>query len=95
MIKVLCVLHENAGRRIPPFFGVFEMLKKIKGVVVGVVAGASAVPALAAGPDFATLTAAVDFGTAITAILLVMAGLAGVYIVMKGGSLILSKLRGG
>jgi hypothetical protein len=46
-------------------------------------------------PDFTTLTDSVDFSTAIAAILLVMAGLAGVYIVMKGGSLILSKLRGG
>lgn len=71
------------------------MLKKVKGVVVGVATGVSALPAFAAGPDFSTLTASVDFSTAIAAILLVMAGLAGVYIVMKGGSLILSKLRGG
>lgn len=49
----------------------------------------------ATGPDFSTLTAAVDYSTAIAAILLVMAGLAGVYIVMSGGSMILRKLRGG
>lgn len=69
------------------------MIKKIQGVVVATVA---AVPALsfAAAPDFTTLTASVDFSTATAAILLVMAGLAGVYIVMKGGALILSKLRG-
>ncbi|WP_263770047.1 hypothetical protein [Propionivibrio soli] len=49
----------------------------------------------ATGPDFTTLTAAVDYSTAIAAILVVMAGLAGVYIVMSGGSMILQKLRGG
>lgn len=49
----------------------------------------------AAAPDFSTLTDAVDYSTAITAILTVFAALAGVYIVMAGGSLILSKIRGG
>lgn len=71
------------------------MLTKIKGVVVAVVA---VVPAFAlaatTAPDFSTLTSAVDYSTAIAAILLVMAGLAGVYIVMSGGSMILQKLRG-
>ena len=70
------------------------MLKKIKGVVVGVAASAVALPVLAAGPDFTGLTSQIDWSTATAAILLVMGGLAGVYIVMKGGSLILSKLRG-
>ncbi len=49
----------------------------------------------AVAPDFSTLTDAVDYSTAITAILTVFAALAGVYIVMAGGSLILSKIRGG
>lgn len=66
-------------------------LKKIGGIVVATIATPFA---YAAGPDFTTLTAAADFGTAQAAILVVMAALAGVYIVMKGGSLILSKLRG-
>jgi hypothetical protein len=64
--------------------------------IAGVVTSAAVFPltCYAEAPDFSTLTDSVDFSTAITAILLVMAGLASVYIVMKGGSLILSKLRG-
>jgi len=49
----------------------------------------------AVGADFSSLTAAVDFGTAIAALLLVMAGLAGVYIVWTGGSLVIGKLKAG
>lgn len=51
--------------------------------------------AMALPPDFTTLTSSVDYSTAIAAILLVFAALAGVYIVMSGGSMILNKLRGG
>jgi len=47
------------------------------------------------GPDFSGLTAQVDWTTAIAALLLVMGGLAGVYIVWTGGSLILAKLKRG
>lgn len=65
------------------------MLKKIAGVVVSV----APLSAFAAAPDFTTLTAAVDWSTAIAAILLVMAGLAGVFIVSGGGSMILDKIR--
>jgi len=54
----------------------------------------ASVSAFAVAPDFTSLTASIDFSTAISAILLVMAALAGVYIIMKGGDLILSKLRG-
>lgn len=46
----------------------------------------------AAAPDFTTLTAAVDWSTAGAAILLVCAGLAGVYILSGGASLILGKI---
>jgi hypothetical protein len=46
-------------------------------------------------PDFSSLTSSLDFSTVITAVLLVMAGLAGVYIVVKGGSLILNAIRRG
>lgn len=70
------------------------MLKKFKGAVVSTVAVGLSVPAFAAGPDFSGLTSQIDWTTAIAAILLVMGGLAGVYIVMKGGDLILTKLRG-
>lgn len=43
--------------------------------------------------DFSSLTSAVDFSSAITAILLVFAGLAGVFIAMKGARLIIGALR--
>lgn len=48
-----------------------------------------------AAVDYTGLTGAVDFSSAIAAILLVMGGLAGVYVVITGGSLILQKLKGG
>jgi len=57
--------------------------------------GFGAMAANATAPDFSTLTAAVDFSTVITAILLVMAGLAGVYIIWVGGGMILTKLKAG
>lgn len=63
-----------------------------KGAMV-VLASLSSVRVFAAPPDFSTLTTGIDFSTAITAILAAMAALAGVYIVMKGGQLILSAIR--
>ena len=90
----MCALHESGGGVFPPFFEVIVMIKKFKGVAVSVAAAGFALPIFAAGPDFTGLTGPIDWSTAIAAILLVMGGLAGVYIVMKGGDLILSKLRG-
>jgi hypothetical protein len=49
--------------------------------------------AFADPPDFSALTAAVDFSSVQSALLTVMATLAAVYIIMRGGSLILSKIR--
>lgn len=40
-------------------------------------------------PSFTSLTSAVDYSTAIAAVLLVFAGIAGIAIVWKGGKLIL------
>lgn len=69
-------------------------MKKILMLVVSAVlsmAGfAQAVPV-----DLTTLTAAVDFSTATSAILLVAAALAGVYIAWKAAKLVLAALRGG
>lgn len=48
----------------------------------------------ATGPDFTSLTSAVDFTTVIAAILLVAAALAGVDIVIKGAKMILAAIRG-
>lgn len=65
--------------------------------VVGVASGFSLIPqaAYAVPVDLTTLTAAVDFSTAITAILLVAAALAGVYIAWKAAKMVLAALRGG
>ncbi len=52
--------------------------------------------ALAAdGPDFSKITGAVDFGSVITAILAVMGLLAGVFLAIKGGKIVLNLLKGG
>lgn len=71
--------RKNIGLLQKAYFGIIAML----------FGGA----AFADPPDFSTLTTAVDFSTVITALLTIMAALAGVYIVMRGGSLILSKIR--
>jgi hypothetical protein len=64
-------------------------------VVGGAVGVGFAGNALAAAPDFSSLTAAVDYSTAISAILLVAAGIAGVAIVVYGIKLIIPMIRGG
>ncbi|MEJ2630946.1 MAG: hypothetical protein P8015_06945 [Acidihalobacter sp.] len=69
--------------------------RKVVAPVSGLVpfAWAGLASAQTTGTDYSSLTGAVDFTTAITAILAVFAALAGVYVVMKAGSLILSKIR--
>ncbi len=57
---------------------------------VAVLVGA---PAFAAGPDFSTLTAAVDFSSAVTAVMAVGAAVAIVYIAMRGVRAVLSAIR--
>ena len=49
----------------------------------------------AAAPDFSGMTAQIDWTTAIAAILLVAGGLAGVYVILTGSSLINGKLSKG
>ena len=61
-------------------------------LVLSLIAAFFVTSALAAPPDFTSLTAAVDFSTAIAAVLLVFAGIAGVAIMWKGGKLILRAL---
>lgn len=51
--------------------------------------------AMAAGPDMTGLTAAVDFGTVVTAVLAIAGMLAVVYVAMRGAKTGLSMLRGG
>jgi len=50
--------------------------------------------AFAVPPDFTDLTEAVDFSTAVTAIMTVFAAVAVMYIVMRGGRMILSAIGG-
>lgn len=49
----------------------------------------------ASGADFSTLTASVDFSSAIAALLVVFAAAAGLGIVWAGGTLIVRKVFGG
>lgn len=56
--------------------------------------GASAF-AVVAPVDLTAVTAAVDFSTVISGVLLVAAALAGVYIAWKGAKMILTAIRGG
>lgn len=53
------------------------------------------VSAFAVPVDLTSLTAAVDFSTTTTAILLVAAALAGVYIAWKAAKMVLAAVRGG
>lgn len=48
----------------------------------------------AAGPVMTGLTDAVDFGTVQTAILTIFAALATVYVLIMGGRMVLSRIRG-
>lgn len=49
----------------------------------------------ATGPDYSSLTSAVDFAAAGTAVLAVYAGLAGLGVLVMGGSLIVRKVFSG
>lgn len=77
------------------FFGVVLMLKsKLSrvGAVVGGVVLAS--PAFADGPDFTTLTGAIDMSTVTTAVMAVGAVMVGVYVAIKGAKIVLQMVRG-
>jgi Inovirus Coat protein B len=70
-------------------------MKNLKNKLLGALTlAAASVPALAAGPDLSSMTAAVDFGTVTTAILAVGAALIVVYIAFKGAKMLISAVRG-
>ena len=72
------------------------MFKSVRSrALAALMAVAAAVNANAAAPDFSTLTAAVDFSTVTSATLAILASLAGVYIIWKGGKMILRAIKGG
>lgn len=68
-----------------------RFLPRVAAVGAAVIAAPAA---FAAGPDFSTLTASIDFSTATTAILAIGAALAIAYIAVKGVCLVLGALRG-
>jgi hypothetical protein len=61
-------------------------------VAVGAVALVP-VASFAAGPDFAPITAAVDWGTVITGVLAVAALVAAVYVAVRGAKMLLGMIR--
>ncbi|BBL58142.1 hypothetical protein [Methylomonas koyamae] len=72
--------RKNASFLLKAFLGLFLM--------------AFGLDAFAEPPDFTDLTDAVDFSTVITALMTIMGALAGVYIVNRGGNMILGKIGG-
>lgn len=63
-------------------------------ILVGSLVGATGAMAQAVGPDLTSLTGAISFGTVTAAVLSIAAGLALVYLAMKGASILLGMLRG-
>jgi len=70
-------------------------MKKLLVAAFGLVTGLFATAVLAAPPDLTSLTTAVDFSTATTAILAVAAALIVVYIAIKASKFVLNMVRGG
>lgn len=68
------------------------MFKKIGFAAGTALIGASS---FAAGPDLTALTSAVDFGTVITAVLMVAGALATVYVAVKGAIQVFGMLKRG
>ena len=60
---------------------------------VAVTAATTAIAAHAA-PDYSGITGAIDWSTALTAVGSVFAGVAGVYMLIKGGKIILGVVKG-
>ena len=50
--------------------------------------------AFAVGPDFTTITSAVDFSTVITGVMAVAVAIVGVYLAAKGAKMLLRFVRG-
>ncbi|MBK1889965.1 hypothetical protein Undi14_07935 [Undibacterium sp. 14-3-2] len=62
--------------------------------LVGAIAVSGSAMAAGTGPDFSTLTSAVDFSTVITAIMAISATLMGVYIAIKGAKTVVGMIKG-
>jgi Inovirus Coat protein B len=65
-----------------------------KRLAVLAAAAAGSTMALAAGPDLAPLTSAIDFGTVITAVLAIAGLLAAVFVAIRGAKTVLSMIKG-
>jgi hypothetical protein len=82
--------------------GVWEMgtgltttMKAVSAVTAAVGTMAVSIPAFAAGtgPDFTTLSSAVDFSTAVTAVMAVAAAVVTVLIAVRGAKFVLAMVR--
>ncbi|WP_125347712.1 hypothetical protein [Pandoraea apista] len=71
-----------------------KVVSKAIGFVVGAVASGVAMADPAAGPDFTSLTSSVNWGGVTTAVLALAAGLAAVYVGMRGAKMVLSMIKG-
>lgn len=72
-----------------------KLFNKAKAVVALAVLTAVSFGAVAAPPDYTTMTSQVDFGTVITGFLAIGAILMVMYVAHKGVKLIIGMLRGG
>lgn len=68
-----------------------KFLKKASIVTGALLMGSTA---FAAGPDFSSLTAGVDFSSAVTAVISIGVALAGLYIAISGSKAVLRMIRG-
>jgi len=68
-------------------------MKRFILLVVSSLIGFVAAPAMAAAPDFTTLTAGVDYSTVGPALLAVAVLISGVYVIWKGAKMILSAIK--
>ena len=88
---------ENGALKVRSFCK--SVINKVAAVVAtgtaAVVSLFTSKPAMAVPVDLTSVTNAVDFSTVVTALLLVAAALAGVYIAWKGAKMILIAIRGG
>lgn len=69
--------------------------RRAAAVVAAVAAASAAVPALAAPPDLTSLTTAIDFSTAGTAVLAAGAALIVVYITIKAAGFVIGMVKRG
>lgn len=71
-------------------------MKKMKNGIIALsslLTAAAAGSAAAAGPDYTTITAAIDWGSVVTGVLAVAALVAAVYVAIRGAKMLLGMIR--